>query len=129
MRAVRSSSALAAALVVCLALAAPLAAAQPELITANPFDVRVENGTVDVSFTLALSEVSTYPVTITAISGATEEVLYRGTLSEGSYRLSAPLTTISGRGDLRVILKTRVTNRSDSGNESYNVYLKWQGTR
>ena len=126
MRTVRRISALACA--ICLVLAAPLAAAQPELITANPFDVRVENGTVAVSFTLAMSEVRSYPVTITAISGSTEEVLYQGTLSEGSYRLNAPLTKISGRGDLKVILKTRVTNRSDKGNESYNVYLRWEGT-
>lgn len=119
--------ALAICLGLALALAPPVAAAQPELVSSNPFDVRVANGTVDVSFTLTMSEVSTYPVTITAIRGSTEEVLYQGTLSEGVYRLSAPLSAISGSGELKVILKTRVTNRSDRGNESFNVYFKWQG--
>jgi hypothetical protein len=115
------------AVVMGLALVAPLAAAAPELVSAKPFDVRVSNGTVDVNFTLTLSEVSTYPVTITAISGATEEVLYEGTLAQGAYRFSAPLSKISGRGDLKVILKTKVTNRSDRGNETFVVYLRWQG--
>jgi hypothetical protein len=110
-----------------LALAGPAAAAAPALVAARPFDVKVANGTVDVSFTLTLSEVSTYPVTITAISGSVEEVLYEGTLAEGAYRLSAPLTRISGRGDLKVVLKTKITNRSDRGNETSIVYLKWQG--
>jgi hypothetical protein len=116
------------ALVACLPLASPVVAAAPELVAARPFDVKVANGTVDVSFTLTLSEVSTYPVTITAISGAAEEVLYEGTLAEGAYRLSAPLTKISGRGDLKVVLKTKITNRSDRGNETFIVYLRWQGS-
>ena len=81
-----------------------------------------------MNFTLTLSEVSSYPVTITAICCTTEEILYDGQLSEGVYRLSAPLTKISGHGDLKVVLKTRVTNRSDKGNADLpDVYLKWQG--
>jgi hypothetical protein len=118
-----------AAFAVCLALAAPLAAASPELVSSKPFDVKVSSGRVDVSFTLTLSEVSTYPVTITAIAGPVEEVLYEGTLSEGAYRLSAPLTKISGSGELKVVLKTKVTNRSDRGNETFIVYQKWLGAR
>ena len=116
------------ALVICLALAAPLAAAEPEMISANPFSVSVDGGTVTVGFTLTMSEVSSYPVTITAIRGTTEEQLYQGSLSEGVYRLSAPLSKISGSGELKVVLKTRVTNRSDKGNESFSVYLRWQGS-
>jgi hypothetical protein len=115
------------ALVICLALAAPVAAAEPELLSATPFSVSVAGGTVDVGFTLAMSEVNNYPVTITAISGSTEEVLYQGSLSGGVYRLRAPLSKITGGGDLKVILKTRITNRSDKGNESCSIYLRWQG--
>lgn len=109
-------------------VAPPALAAAPELVSSRPFDVKVSGGTVDIRFTLTLSEVSTYPVTITAISGAVEEVLFEGTLAEGSYRFTAPLQKISGRGDLKVILKTKVTNRSERANETFIVYLKWQGT-
>ncbi|HWR97789.1 MAG TPA: hypothetical protein VN317_05145, partial [Candidatus Methanoperedens sp.] len=119
--------AVAFALALALAPAAPLAAAGPELVSAKPFDVKVAGGVVTVDFTLALSEVSTYPVTITAICCTTEEVLFEGTLAEGAYRFSAPLQKISGHGDLKVVLKTRVTNRSEKGNDSFLVYLKWQG--
>ena len=114
------------ALVLALALAAPLSAAGPELIS-KPFAVRVANGVVDVEFALALSEVPSYPVTITAICCSTEELLYEGTLADGVYRFSAPLTKLSGHGELQIVLRTRVTNRSEKGNESYAVYLKWQG--
>ena len=108
-------------------LAAPLAAGGPDLV-ASPYDVKVANGIVEVNFALAMSEVPNYPVTITAINGPTEEVLYEGTLSAGVYRFSAPLKKISGRGELKVVLRTRITNRSERGNESYTVYLKWQGS-
>lgn len=118
---------LVSAFVLSTLLAAPLAAAEPELISAKPFAVQVADGLVTVNFTLALSEVSGYPVRIVAICCSTEEVLYEGTLSEGAYRISAPLKTISGHGDLKVVLKTRITNRTEKGNESYSVYLKWQG--
>ena len=127
MRTVTFPKAFALALFLCLA-PGPLAAVEPELVSANPFSVRVANGIVDMSFTLTMSEVSTYPVTITAISGSTEEVLYQGSLGEGVYRFSAPLTKISGSGELKVILRTRVTNRSDRGNESFLVYHRWQGS-
>jgi hypothetical protein len=110
-----------------LAAAAPAAAAAPELLAAKAFDVKVADGVVTVNFALALSEVSTYPVTITAVCCSTEEVLFDGTLAEGLYRFSAPLKKISGHGDLKVILKTRVTNRSEKGNDSFSVYQKWQG--
>jgi hypothetical protein len=91
------------------------------------FDVKVANGVVDVNFALNLSEVSTYPVKITAIFGSAEEVLYEGTLAEGVYRLSAPLKKLSGPGELKVVLQTRVANRSEKGNATYSAYLKWQG--
>lgn len=115
------------ALVLTLALAAPLAAAGPEQISARPFDVKVANGTVEVNFTLTLSEVPSYPVTITAICCSAEELLFEGTLAEGVYRFSTPLKKLSGHGDLTVVLRTRVTSRSEKGNESYVVYRKWQG--
>jgi hypothetical protein len=118
--------ALAFAAALALATAAP-AATTPQLLSAKPFDVKVANGVVTVDFTLALSEVSTYPVTVTAICCSTEEVLFEGTLSEGAYRLTAPLQKLKGHGELRVILKTRLTNRSEKGSDSFNVYLKWQG--
>ena len=108
------------------AFAAPLAAAGPEL-TAKAFDVKITGGVVDMSFALNLSEVTSYPITITAICCSTEEVLFEGTLDPGVYHFSAPLTKFSGHGDLLVVLRTRVTNRSDKGNQSYAVYLKWQG--
>jgi hypothetical protein len=114
-------------LFVALAVAAPLAAAGPELLTAKPFAVKIAGNVVTVDFTLTLSEISTYPVRITASCCNSEEVLYEGTLSEGVYRLSAPLKKISGHGDLKVVLKTQVTNRSEKGNDTFSVYLKWQG--
>ena len=127
MRSTTTITSLALALVLAAAPAAPLAAAGLELISARPFDVKIAGGVVTVDFTLALSEVRDYPVSITAISGSTEEVLYEGTLSEGVYRFSGPLKKISGRGDLKVVLKTRVTNRTEKGGDSFPVYLKWQG--
>jgi hypothetical protein len=120
-------AALVSALALSLLLSGPLAAAGPELISSKPFDVQIADGQVNVTFTLALSEVNSYPVTITAICCSTEEVLYQGSLTEGSYRFSAPLKKISGHGDLKVVLQTRVTNRNEKGNATYTVYLKWQG--
>lgn len=114
------------ALGLALTSAAPLAAAGPDLIS-KAFDVKVADGVVDVNFALNLSEVPSYPVSITAICCSTEELLYEGTLAEGVYRFSAPLTKISGHGELKVVLRTRVTNRSEKGNAAYTVYLKWQG--
>lgn len=120
-----------------LTLAAPLAAAGPEPV-GKAFDVKVVNGVVDVTFALALSEVSSYPVTITAICCSTEEVLYEGTLTEGVYRFTAPMRKISGHGELKVVLKTRVQNlsedRKDDGqgggrkSSTWLVYKKWQGS-
>jgi len=87
-----------------LMLAAPGVpwAAEPESLPQKTFDVRVEGGVVDVTFALALSEVSSYPVTITAISGPVEELLWDGTLTEGVYQLRAPLTKISS-GAIKVV--------------------------
>ena len=115
------------ALALALALAAPLAAAGPEMV-AKAFDVKVADGSVEVNFALNLSDLSTYPVTITAICCSTEEILFEGTLAEGIYRFKAPLKKISGHGELKVVLKTRITNRSEKGGEAFTVYLKWQGT-
>ena len=115
-----------------LLIAAPAAlqAAEPEQLSSRSFDVVVgsEGGrpVLEVTFSLALSEVSTYPVSITAIGVSTEEVLWEGTLGEGTYRLRAPLTTIAA-GPLKVILKTKVTNRSAGKGESYLIYRKWEG--
>lgn len=118
-------------LVLALTLGLPcgLAAAEPELLAQRTFDVTGDSsGRVEVSFTLALSEVSRYPVTITAISGATEEQLWSGSLSEGYYRLRTTLTKITGSSPLKVILKTTIVNRSALGNDSFVVYRKWEGT-
>lgn len=118
-----------APLFVILLAAAPsaLSAAEPFQI-APPFEVRVVPGpAVEVTFALALSEVSSYPVTITATSGATEEVLYSGSLSAGVYRMNAPLTKITS-GPVKLILKTKVTNRSESGTQSFLSYQRWEGT-
>jgi len=70
--------------------AATLRAAQPEPLPQKVFDVRVESRVVDVTFALALNESSSYPLTITAVGGSVEEILYEGSLSEGFYRLRAP---------------------------------------
>lgn len=102
-------------------------AAEPESLPQKTFDVRVEGGTVELTFALALSEVSSYPVTITAISGPVEELLWEGMLSEGFYRLRAPLTKITS-GALKVVLRTKVTNRTAQGAQSFIRYLSWEGT-
>ena len=111
-----------------LMLAAPgfLRAAEPEALAQKVFDVRIEGGVVDVTFALALSEVASYPVTISAISGAVEELLWDGMLSEGFYRLRAPLTKIT-TGTLKVVVRTRITNRTAQGPQSYTRYLTWEG--
>ena len=91
-----------------------LQAAQPEKLPQKTFDVVVAGGVAEVTFALAMNEVSTYPLTITAVSGALEEVLWEGTLTEGFYRLRAPLTKITS-GTLKVVLRTKLTNRGPSG--------------
>lgn len=101
-------------------------AVEPELLPQKTFDVRVEGGVVDVTFALALSEVSNYPVTITAIGGSVEELLWDGMLSEGFYRLRAPLTKITA-GALKVVLRTKVTNRTAQGAQNFIRYLSWEG--
>lgn len=108
---------------------APVAAtaAAPEPV-GPAFDVKATGSLVEVSFALTLSEVSSYPVTITAIRGQVEEVLWEGSLSEGLYRFSGQLARISGSGPLKVILKTRMTNRSAQGNQSFMIYQKWEGS-
>ena len=103
-----------------------LLAVQPELLPQKIFDVRVEGGVADVTFALAMNEVSTYPMTITAVSGPLEEVLWEGTLSEGFYRLRAPLTKITS-GPLKVVLRTKLTNRDARGTQTYLRYLTWEG--
>ena len=103
-----------------------LLAVQPELLPQKVFDVRVEGGVADVTFALAMNEVSTYPMTITAVSGPLEEVLWEGTLSEGFYRLRAPLTKITS-GPLKVVLRTKLTNRDARGTQTYLRYLTWEG--
>ena len=103
-----------------------LLAVQPELLPQKVFDVRVEGGVADVTFALAMNEVSTYPLTITAISGPVEEVLWEGTLAAGFYRLQVPLTKIRA-GALKVVLRTKLTNRDARGDETYIRYLTWEG--
>ena len=126
-------------------------AAEPERLFEKSFDVEVAGGSppvVQVTFALALSEVSDYPVRITAVGGSVEEQLYFGTLKEGIYRLRAPLTKISS-GPLKVVLKTKVINRippvrrdndtsegaganevirSSQASETYIRYLTWEGS-
>jgi hypothetical protein len=124
-----ASALLAAALLFATPVALP--ASEPEQLSAKSFDVAVrsEGGRplVEVTFSLALSEISTYPVTITAVGSRGEEKLWEGVLGEGTYRLRAPLTTISA-GPLKVVFKTKMTNRSYGKGESYLIYRKWEGT-
>lgn len=127
MRRAAMPAALVTGLALLVALAGPAGAASPELVS-RPFEVKVSGGVVEMTFTLTLSEVSTYPTKITAMRGSEEEVLYEGTLAEGVYRFSAPLTKITGRGDLKVVLRTKVTNRTDRGNDSFLVYQAWTGS-
>jgi hypothetical protein len=127
MRYFRSLAAL--AMTTGLLITAPLTlrAAQPEALPQKVFDVQVKGGVVEVTFALALNEVSTYPLTITAVSGSVEEVLWQGTLSEGIYRLSAPLTKISS-GPLKVVLRTKLTNRDERGAQTFLRYVTWEGS-
>jgi hypothetical protein len=116
-------------LTTCLLVNAPLTllAVQPEQLLQKVFDVRVEGGVVDVTFALAMNEISTYPLTITAVGGPVEEILWEGTLSEGFYRLRAPLKKITS-GPLKVVLRTKLTNRDAKGTQTYLRYLTWEGT-
>ena len=111
----------------CLLAVAPAGAAEPEQL-GPAFDVRASGSTVEVSFALTLSETSSYPVTITAVRDMVEEVLWEGSLAEGLYRFSGQLAKIRGVGPLKVILKTRIVNRSAQGNQTYISYQKWEGS-
>jgi len=102
-------------------------AAEPELLPQKTFDVRVGGGVVDMTFALALNEVSSYPVTITAVGGPVEEILWEGSLTGGFYRLRAPLTKITS-GALKVVLRTKLTNRDARGGQTFLRYLTWEGT-
>ena len=107
---------------------AAVPAAEPERLSSKLFDVVVGAGPVlDITFALTLSDVSTYPVTITAIAGSVEEPLWDGTLPEGSYRLRAPLTKITS-GPVRLVLRTKMTNLDAQKNQSFYVYRRWEGT-
>jgi hypothetical protein len=112
-----------------LLICAPLTlwAAQPEQLPQKVFDVRVEGGVVEVTFALTLNESSSYPLTITAASGAVEEILWEGSLAEGFYRLQAPLTKITS-GPLKVVLRTKLTNRDARGGQTFLRYLTWEGS-
>ena len=103
-------------------------AAEPEQVSSKLFDVTVGAGPVlEITFALTLSDVSTYPVTITAIAGAVEEQLWDGTLPEGIYRLRAPLTKITS-GPVRLVLRTKMTNLAAKGNQTFYVYRRWDGS-
>ena len=104
---------------------APWAAA-PEKLPQSVFDVRVEGGVVDVTFALAMNEVSMYPLTITAVGGPVEEILWEGSLPEGFFRLRAPLTKITA-GPLKVVLRTKLTNRDARGAQTFLRYVTWEG--
>jgi hypothetical protein len=151
MKHIRLRTVLAATFVFLLAVPEAPLAAEPERLFEKSFAVEVAGGAppvVQVTFALALSEVSDYPVRITAVSGSVEEQLYFGTLKEGIYRLRAPLTKISA-GPLKVVLKTKLINRippvrrpNDTGggtgtndvirstqaSETYIRYLTWEGS-
>jgi len=126
MRCFRFSVALALAT---LTFATPgaLWAAEPEQLPQRVFDVKAASGVVEVTFALAMNEVSTYPSTITAVSGSIEEVLWEGTLTEGFYRLRAPLKKITS-GALKVVLRTKLTNRDARGAQTFLRYQVWEGT-
>lgn len=112
-----------------LVLPGALAAAEPELLSQSTFGVTGDpSGKLEVTFALALSTIPSYFVTITAVSGSTEEQLWGGNLSEGFYRLRTQLTKIPGSGPLKVVVKTTMVNRTSKGSESFNVYRTWEGT-
>lgn len=124
----RSSHILLLAFALCTVPAA-LRAAQPEKVGA-PFEVSVTSGPggpqVEMTFALIHSDVSTYPVTITAVAGPIEEELWKGSLPEGVYRFKGPLQKIKS-GQVRLILKTRMTNIESGKNQSFNSYRRWDG--
>ena len=126
----RVASAFASLVVAAALIGAPAAvpAVEPERLSSKLFDVVVGAGPVlDITFALTLSDVSTYPVTITAVAGSVEEQLWEGTLPEGSYRLRAPLKKVTS-GPVRVVLRTKMTNLDAQKNQSFYVYRRWDGT-
>lgn len=116
-----------AALAAALAAAPlPAAAVEPERLS-RALEVKVRPGpAVEVQFALALSEISTYPVTITAIGGTVEEQLWTGSLPDGVFRLTVPLTKIKP-GPFRVVVRTKVTNRDGKKSSSFLTYQRWEG--
>ena len=117
------------ALALC-AVSASSPAAEPERVGA-PFDVRISPASggpqVEMTFSLTLSDVSSYPVTITAVAGSIEEQLWQGTLPEGVYRFKGQLKKITS-GPVRLILKAKMTNLETGKNQTYYSYRRWEGT-
>ena len=111
------------------ALPAAAPAAEPEVVLPSSFVVNLDpsSRTAEITFALALSQVSSYPVTITAISGSAEEQLWQGNLTAGVYRISLPITKISS-GPLKIVLRTKVVNRGERGSDSFLVYQTWEGS-
>lgn len=128
MRSLRVWRALPLTLALCAAPAA-LFAIEPARVGA-PFEAKVgpaKGGPeVEMTFTLALSDVSTYPVTITAVAGSVEEQLWQGTLPEGVYRFRGQLQRIRS-GPVRLVLRVRLTNLEAGKNKSYHVFRRWDG--
>ena len=110
-------------------LPAPATAVEPETVLPSAYSVTIDasSRTAEVTFALALSEVSSYPVTITAVGGAVEEQLWQGSLSAGVYRIRLPITKISS-GRLKIVLKTKIVNRRNAGSDSFLVYQTWEGS-
>lgn len=104
-----------------------LAAAEPQLQPQPLFAARVDAGGVEVTFAVGMSSVSTYPVTIMAIGGAVEELLYQGVLSEGIYTFKAPLKQVPP-GPVKVLVKFNLVNRSVKGTETFTIYKTWEGS-
>ena len=127
MRRYRTLSTMLALAVLLLALPAALYAEEPVKLSQPLFAVKVAAGVVEVTFVAVMSEVSTYPVTIVAISGAIEEELYKGVLLEGIYVFKAPLKQVPP-GPLKVVVKTNIKNRSSQGNQQYIIYKTWEGS-
>ena len=104
-------------------------AAEPEKILPSAFSASLDSSskTVEVTFALALSETPTYPVTIFAVSGSTEEQLWQGSLSGGVYRITLPITKISS-GPVKIVMRTKIVNRNEKGSDSYLVIQTWEGS-
>ena len=85
-----------------------------------------DDAVLNVTFALALSEVRSYPVTLTLTMGGEEIRIFDGRLDEGFWNVTEKVRI--KRGPWKVILRIKVTNRTEGGSTTFSSYTTAEGT-